>query len=414
MSQKKITHEDIEKFINGRDPFERIVNLKYSYKDKFITVVYRDENDRKKEMKDDFFPFCWATLKACHKLCGGNRDELKSLMSKYSIGVKKLNNTSIDGDVRHEFDNGYLFMFYAKNPMSYSDFLGFFKKAGNPVYSNKKDDDVKSKEDSRQYLIVTPQEQYLISSGKRFFKGYDDYDQVLKMTIDLETTGLDIDKDRIVQIGIRMNRPFKGHPEGFEKIIDIEGENDEELAVCELWALDTLFKIIHVFEPDIITAHNGEAFDWNMIIGACKRLGTSIEEMSSKYFDGESIRKDEKESVLKLGGEIEYYRQTIVPGVIVTDSLHAVRRAQAIDSSMLRADLKYVTEYSKMKKPNRVYVPGKEISTTYKNPNKEFAFNDVNGDWYRYDPSKNDVENKDEPVVAKKNVTRCWTFCTKS
>lgn len=391
---KKISQEDIEKFIEGHDPQERIVNLEYSYRDDFVTVVYRNENDQKCRAKEKFYPFCWATLKACKKLCHGDQEELKRLLHSYKIGVKKLSQTSIEGIVRHEFDDGYLFMFFAKEPMSYNRFLKFFKDCDNPVFSKDKDADAtKSKSESKQYLIVTPQEQFMIATGKRFFKGYDDYDQVLKMTFDLETTGLNTEKDRINQIGIKFNRPFYKHPNGFEKIFSIIGNTEEEKDECERWAITQMFKIIYTFKPDIVTAHNGENFDWNMIIGACKRLGMPIDESSAPYFNGDFIRKEERESTLKLGGEMETYHATIVPGVIVTDSLHAVRRAQALDSNMLRADLKYVTEYSKMKKPNRVYVPGEKISETWNDKEYEYAFCEENGDWYKYDPSLNDTDN---------------------
>ena len=401
---KRISQEDIEKFIEGHDPQERIVNLEYSYRDDFITVVYRNEDDQKCKRKEHFYPFCWATLKACRKLCGGNRDEVAKLMRVYGIGVKKLSQTSIDGELRHEFDDGYLFMFFSKHPMSYNRFLKFFKECGNPVFSKNKDEEetLKSKSESKQYLIVTPQEQFLISTGKRFFKGYDDYDQVLKMTFDLETTGLNTEKDRINQIGIKFNRPFYGHPNGFEKIFSVVGNTEEEKDDCERWAITQMFKIIYTFKPDIITAHNGENFDWNMIIGACKRLGMPINESSAPYFGGDYIRKEDRESTLKLGGEMETYRATIVPGTIVTDSLHAVRRAQALDSNMLRADLKYVTEYSKMKKPNRVYVPGEKISETWNDKEYEYAFCEENGDWYKYDPNLND-EDTGEKYDGKKS-----------
>lgn len=395
MAEREISKEEISKFMEGHDPEERIVNILSNYQDDFITVVYRDAQDRKCKRKQSFYPFCWATLKACQKLCNGNRDELKRLMAKSNIRVKKLSNVSIEGEVRHEFDNGYMFMFYAVSPMSYSTFLSFFKMAKNPVYS-KKGDDKTPADEKRQYLIVSPQEQFMISTGKRFFKGYDDYDDLLKMTFDLETTGLDVDKDRIIQIGIKFNRPFVGHPEGFEKIFTVVGETEEDKDACELMCIDEMLKIIYTFKPDIITAHNGENFDWNMIIGACKRLGTTIEELSAPYFNGDTIHKDTKETILKLGGEIETFYRTQVPETIITDSLHAVRRAQAIDSNFLKADLKYSTEYLGMKKPNRVYVPGKLISETWKDTEEHYAFNNTNGDWYRYDPN---ADNNSEEIA---------------
>ena len=376
--KREISQEEIEKFIEGRDPMERIVNMTYEANTSKITIFYRNEKDQKCVTKEDFFPFCWATLHACRKLCNGNRKELKDLLHKYNIGVKRLSNTSITGEVVDKFDNGYLFMFYAKEPMSYQRFLSFFKEGKNPVYPKKDKDGnniYEDKSDERQYLIVTPVEQFMIRTGKRFFKGYIDYDEVYRMIFDLETENLDPHKGRISQIGIRTNR-------GFEKIFTITGETEQEKNKSELEAIDTMLRIIYTFRPDVITAHNGENFDWYFLIVRCLMLGTTMEEMSAKYFNGNVIRKEEKESILKLGGEIETYNKTIVPYTVVTDSLHAVRRAQAIDSNMLRADLKYATQYAKMTKPNRVYVPGDKINSTWADKVNKYAFNDENGSWY--------------------------------
>lgn len=407
METTQISQKDIERCINGRDPMERIVDLSYSNEDDFVTIIYRNERDQKCKTKESFYPFCWATLAACQKLCDGNRSELKELMARYRIGVKKLSNTSITGEVRHEFDDGYLFMFYAKVPMSYTRFLAFFKSARNPIYSNRRDDNTVQRpvSESRQYLIVPPKEQFMIHTGKRYFKGYDDYDQLLKLSFDLESTGLNTKKDRITHIGMRTNRPFLNHPNGLEISLSIKGETEEEKDAWEVWAIDQMFRVIYTVKPDIITAHNGENFDWNLIIDACTRLGSSIEAMSQRYFGGESIHKEERETILKLGGEIETFHRTVVPGSIVTDSLHAVRRAQALDSNMLKADLKYVSKYSKIVKPNRVYIPGDKINKTLNDTEHDYAFNDTDGKWYIIDeahPLKEGYEIKTGAYIVER------------
>lgn len=375
---KEITQEVIQTFIEGHDPMERIVNITYSYSDDYVTIFYRNEDGAKCSRKEPFYPFVWATRSACNRLCNGDRKQVSELLKQFNIGVKKLSNTNIQGEVVSEFEDGYMFMFYAKKPMSNSKFQQFFKKAENPVYGKKDkngNEVLRSSSESRQYLVVPPVEQFMISTGKRYFKGYNDYDEVFRMIFDLETEGLEPSKHAINQIGIRTNK-------GFEKILTIEGNTIEERRVNELVAIDTLFKIIYQYQPDIITAHNGENFDWNFIIERCKTLGMPIDVISSKYFNGESIRKDDRESILKLGGEMEKFRKTIVPNIIVTDSLHAVRRAQAIDSNFLKADLKYSTEYLGKKKPNRVYVPGDKISYTWNDKDNQYAFNNNDGKWY--------------------------------
>lgn len=383
MAKKEISLEAIEKFLDGHDDQQRIVNLDYKYDWDYIKVFYRDENDSRCVEEYPFLPFVWAKLTVCTKLCNGNRNELKTLMSRYGIGVKELDVTNLQGKQCDEMLDGYRYLFYAKRKMSYSDFLDFFKKTGYPIYS--KDE---SQKGSKYYLCVTPQEQFLISTGKRFFKGYDDYNELLRMIFDLETEGLDPTRHRIKLNGIRLNRPVRikdRYFENFDRIFRVEGETEEEKNASELNVIEIMLKAIKYFKPDIITAHNGENFDWNFIIERCKALGTDIETLSRKYFNGEVIFKSKRESILKLGGEIEKFHQTVVPTIITTDSLHAVRRAQALDSNMKEANLKYVTIYSEMVKQNRVYVPGEFIDKTLVDTEKHFAFNNENGDWYMVD-----------------------------
>lgn len=383
--RKEINDEVISTFLAGYDPMERIVNLEYKYNEDKIKVIYRDENDNKCEMMDFFHPFCWATRSACNKLCGGDREKLRSLMAQYGIKVKKLDTRDTTGQERSEYDNGYLFMFYTISAMSYKKFLEFFQKADNPIYSKEVDEG--SKKRSKQYLIVTPQEQYMIATGKRFFKGYEDYNELLRLIFDLETEGLDPTRHRIIEVGIRFNRPIptKTGLRDYQQIFKLKGFTEEEKNAYELELIKVMLKMIQVFKPDIITAHNGENFDWWFIMERCKALGTTIEELSQTFFNGNPVRKNNRETILKLGGEIETFYQTIVPGTVITDSLHAVRRAQALDSNMERADLKYVTKYSKIVKPNRVYMPGDKIAEVSIDLEKRYAYNDIDGDWYRYD-----------------------------
>lgn len=390
--RKKITEEVISTFLAGHDPMERIVNLDYKYNEDKIKVIYRDKNDNRCEMLDYFHPFCWATRSACNKLCGGDKATLRNLMAKYGIKVKKLDTRDTTGRERTEYENGYLFMFYTIKATSYKQFLKFFQEAGNPVYA--KDTDEGSKKRSKQYLIVTPQEQYMIASGKRFFKGYDDYNELLRLIFDLETEGLDPTRHRIIELGVRFNRPVRTKTglREYGQIFKLKGATKEEKDMHELELIKIMLKMIHFFKPDIITAHNGENFDWWFIIERCKQLGTTIEELSREFFNGDPIRKNQRETILKLGGEIETFYQTIVPGTIITDSLHAVRRAQALDSNMERADLKYVTKYSKIVKPNRVYMPGDKIAQVSTDLVKRYAYNDIDGDWYLYDPTVPSVD----------------------
>ena len=140
-------------------------------------------------------------------------------MIDYGIGVKALITTFEKEEVSDRLTNGYKYIFYAKRKMSYQAFLAFFQKAKTPIYGDKKKP-VNGERviSSREFLAVSPIEQYMISTSKRLFKGYDGYDELKRLQFDLETQGLNPEIHAIDQIGIRTNK-------GFEKIITITGES---------------------------------------------------------------------------------------------------------------------------------------------------------------------------------------------
>lgn len=377
---KKVTKEEIDAFLNGHNPMEKIIKIEMDYDDDHAHVFYRDEKGIKKCQVEPFYPFVWSKQVAARNLFNGDRRLLKQKMTEYGIACKGLEIANFfDGSVHPRMENGYRVLFFAKMPMSFSKFMQFFIEGKRPIYPRTNDKNYGLKD----YIAVAPNEQHMISTGKRLFKGYNDYDDTLRVLWDLETEGLNPETDMISQIGIRTNK-------GYEKIIKIDGKTREEKSTNEIKGLKEMFTIISEIDPDVISGHNTENFDWNFIDVRLQKHNSSLVEFTSKFFNGIGIYKKKKQSVLKLGGEMEYYYPTIKYGTNITDSLHAVRRAQAIDSSMKKADLKYVTKYSKLNKPNRVYVPGKIINTTWSDSQLNYAHNDVNGHWFKIDWNKVD------------------------
>lgn len=371
----KVSKEEIDAFLNGTDPMERIIKIECGYNDNKVNIIYRDEQGKKRIKRENFFPFLWCKESTAQNLFNGDRQKIKLNLSSYGIGVKPLRTTRDDGTEPERMKNGYKLLFYAKAPMTYSNFMDFFKKAGRPIYPKERDKNYGLKE----YICVSPVEQYMIQTGRRMFKGYADYDDLLRMEWDLETEGLDPETDAISQIGIRTNK-------GFEKIITVDGEGEEKKenefkAICEF------FETIDEIQPDVITGHNTENFDWCFIEVRLRLRNIIMGEFTKKYFR-EGVYKKKKQQVLKLGGEMEYFYPTVMWGTNLTDSLHAVRRAMAINSDIKSANLKYITKYSKINKENRVYVPGKKINTVWEDLTLAYAFNNTNGDWFKVDEKR--------------------------
>lgn len=373
---KEINSEVVNDFLIGSDPMERIVNIECGYMDDHVNIIFINDKGEKRIRKDEFKPFVWVKNSAAIRMYNSDRDLLKRKLKEYGISIKALTTKTENSKEADRLENGYKYLFYANRAMTYNKFLQFFMYGGTPIYEKRKKNPTNEKGISnREFLAVTPTEQYMMCTGKRLFKGYESYDELNRLQFDLETQGLHAEYHAIDQIGIRNNR-------GYEKILTVIGRTKEERAASELSVIEEFIKILSELKPDVIAGHNSENFDWNFIIIRLKVLGTSLEDLSLKYFKC-PIHKRTKETVLKLGGEVEYFFPTIMWGFTIVDSLHAVRRAQAIDSNMKMANLKYVTKYLDLQKRNRVYVPGNIIGSTWLDEEDNYALNEDNGDWYK-------------------------------
>ena len=390
-----ITTEDINKFFEGSDPMKRIVAIELGYDNAEAEIVYINDEGQKRIKKEPFKPFAWAKNSACIRMFGGQRGTLRAKMREYGIKVKPLYTCREDNPYPNEkLANGYKYLFYATHKMSMGKFQNFFNEAGTPLKSKKEDDDDAS---SQEFMYLQPAEQFMIETGKRFFKGYDNYDDLKRMSFDLETEGLNPRKHHISQIGIRTNK-------GYEKIITITGSTIEEKERNELNAINEFVQIIADEQPDVIFGHNTENFDWDFIIVRCQQYGIDFQQLSGQYLR-EGIYKQKRPTTLKLGGEVETYYATVMKYHNIVDSLHAVRRAMATDSSFESANLKYSTKYLHLNKHNRVYVPGNLIDSTWLVTDPVYAFNNENGDWYKVTEEK-PIQNGYQFVTGKYIVER--------
>ena len=376
---KKITPEDVERFLNGHDPMERIISIECGYDDNTASIIYVNENGDKRVKRENFYPFVWVKNSACQRMFGGDRSLFIRKLRQYGIKIKALKTQGDDGSISSRLDEGYKFLFYSYRKMSYKVFMMFFQESGVPIYERKKKND-DAIGGSKEFMTCSPVEQFMISTGKRLFKGYDNYDDLKRTTFDLETEGLNAKYHMISQIGYRNNK-------GFQKIINITGDKEEKWK-SEMAAIEEFVRILSEDKPDNVAGHNSENFDWDFIINRCKEHGVDFSELSEKYLNRHPIFKKKKQTVLKLGGEMEYYYPTIMWGTNIIDSMHAARRAQALDSSMKSSNLKYVTKYLGLNKQNRVYVPGDIINQTWAVTDEVYAFNDENGDWYKVRDSR--------------------------
>jgi len=356
----KVSFDVIEKFLEGRDPQKYIIGIESSYSDNFVDLIINDPETGKRIERHEFKPFIWLKRDVRDIMYQGKNSLIREAMRRYNVKIKALNITSNDGFTPERMDNG--FKFIAETTNGYSSLIAFFKDGGIDIWG----DNYKS-----LFLVLSPSEQFLIQTGKRLFKGMDDYNGLHRLQFDLETAGLDASRHEIFQIGIRDNR-------GYEMILETKGDNPKDRRESEKENITKFFKIIHRLKPDLITAYNSENFDWPFIERRCERLSISFEEIVKTLNPKQKIRR--KDSQLKLGQETINYDQTYMWGYNVLDISHAVRRAQAINSDIKQWTLKYITKFSKVAKKNRVYVPGDKINSTWADT-RDYWFNDEDGSW---------------------------------
>ena len=393
MSKQQVSPEVIEAFLQGKDPQKYIIAVESAYHVNEIYLVINDPVKGKYIETHTFNPFVWAKHEVSQLLFGGNRNEILKAMKKYSVRIKGLKTTDSEGFEPKRLANGYKYIIECKN--SYNHLMNFFKEGGMNIYSE---------EHRGLFINLKLPEQYMIQTGKRLFKGFEDYNDLHRFQFDLETEGLDSKKDRIFQIGLKDNR-------GFEEVIEILGDTEQEIRDNERIAMAKFFKKIDDLKPDTITGYNSESFDWPFLEGRGDRLSVKIPDIGIGLNHDVKFKRKEKCS-LKLGNDTEQYTQTLLWGYNVLDISHAVRRAQAINTDIKKWNLKYITKYSDIAKKNRVYVKGNIIHKTWNDKINDYAFNNKNGDWYIISEKKPLQENykivKGNYIVQRYLIDDLW------
>jgi DNA polymerase I len=342
-----IEPQEIESFLHGNDPEEFIVAIEFDYASNSIFKIKEIPGKGKEIRKDTFIPFAWVGDLRGLKFYNDSKMAQKEAMTKYGIVIEKLST----GD-NERLEKGLTFM--VKSLKGYRELIQFFRDGGCDPWGDKTKDKI---------LILPPVEQYLISKEKRLFKGFMDYDDVTRLVFDLETTALEPKHGRIFMIGIKTNK-------GYHRVIECIDESQEKGAIIEF------LNVIDQIKPSIIGGYNSANFDWNWIFERAQILGIDMRKSVKSLHPQHSYTR--KDSILKLANEVEEFLQTSIWGYNVIDIIHAVRRAQAINSSIKSAGLKYITKFINKESPDRVYIDHTDIGKLYQNK-EEYWLNIQNG-----------------------------------
>ena len=204
--------------------------------------------------------------------------------------------------------------------------------------------------DADSVLALPPEEQYLVATGRTYFRDLT-YDHLRRLQFDLETTGLDPDRDRIFMISVR-------YPTGATEVLEARGRG--EAAEADL--LRELIRRITDADPDVIENHNLHGFDLPFVERRARRLGVDVTlgRIGPPGMRQRSARRG-------VGGGADRRRvRFIVPGRELIDTMDAVLRYDFSTRSLPGHGLKAVARHLGIAKPDREYIKGSLIYSTYR------------------------------------------------
>jgi DNA polymerase elongation subunit (family B) len=358
-----ISQEEIKTFLEGNDPEEFIVAVEFDYVSDSVYKIKEIPGQGKVIQKDSFIAFAWVGDLRGLNFYQNSKAAQKEYMTKYGIVIEKLETKGND-----RMEQGLKYM--VKSLKGYRTLIQFFRDGGLDPWSERAKDLI---------MILPPVEQYLIQREKRLFKGYEEYNDVTRLVFDLETTALEPKDGRIFMIGIKTNK-------GYQKVIECATEEQERQGLIEF------FNIIDELKPSIIGGYNSANFDWFWIFERCQALNLDIKKTCRSLNPARTI--SQKESMLKLANEVERFNQVSIWGYNIIDIIHSVRRAQAINSSIKSAGLKYITQYIDAEADDRIYIDHLDIGPMYAKK-EEYWLNVTNGKYKRADnPAFNDLDKR--------------------
>jgi DNA polymerase I len=224
--------------------------------------------------------------------------------------------------------------------------------------------------DPNTALSLPPEEQYLITSGRTYFHGLG-FHELHRLQFDLETTGLDPEKDRIFLVALR-------DPAGGTEVLDARGDDD----AAEADLIRRLMERIRVHDPDVIENHNLHGFDLPFLARRARVLDVPLA-LGRAGSPGLRQRPASRGAAVgRTPGRSEAMRRMryTVPGRELIDTLDAVLRHDFAARDLPGHGLKVVARHLGIAGPEREHIPGSRVYEVFlKDPERvrRYARDDV-------------------------------------
>jgi len=200
-------------------------------------------------------------------------------------------------------------------------------------------------------LALPLEEQYLVGSGRTYFGGLD-FDDLHRMQLDLETTGLDPASHRVFLVALR-------HPDGRAETLEARG--DDDAAEAEL--IGRLVTRIRESDPDVIENHNLHGFDLPFLDRRARALGVPL---GLGRTDDATLRQRGARRGAPGGPDGTRRIRFVAPGRELIDTLDAVMRHDFAARDLPGHGLKAVARHLGLAGAEREQIRGDQIWEVYR------------------------------------------------
>jgi DNA polymerase elongation subunit (family B) len=202
-----------------------------------------------------------------------------------------------------------------------------------------------------EVVVLPPEEQYLVATGRTYFRDLA-FDDLRRLQLDLETTGLDPATDRIFLIAVR-------DPAGATEILEATGDDPRDEAAL----IARLVERVRAGDPDVIENHNLHGFDLPFLERRARVLGVPLA-LGRAGAPGLRVRPARRGSPAP-SNPARRIRYT-VPGRELIDTLDAVLRHDFAARDLPGHGLKAVARHLGLARDGRELIPGARISEVWK------------------------------------------------
>lgn len=219
-------------------------------------------------------------------------------------------------------------------------------------------------------LALPPEEQYLALSGRTYFRDFA-FDDLRRLQLDLETTGLDPAFDRVFLVAV-------GAPDGSTETLEAQGDD----ADAEADLIARLVARVVELDPDVIENHNLHGFDLPFLAHRAGILGVRLAlgrdgapdlrrrpaargaRLASEGRRGDPVPTDAPEGAARAD-PMRRARFTMA-GRELIDTLDAVRRHDFSARDLPGHGLKAVARHLGLSGDERELIPGARVHDVYR------------------------------------------------